>query len=132
MSNEDLKELKHILTSEYVDRKGLFLFSIENTIRILEIAQRQDIWISGVDAIILHEDGKTQPDMANDFDFLVTSIPDAISTMKKLDGRYHFELLDNLYIALGIDGDPDLFPGEKRVFSSDLALAGGIFLKTFK
>ncbi|WP_293913577.1 hypothetical protein [Deinococcus sp.] len=91
----DIKALQKALTDNaVVVSPGMTVYSIESTARILEQIEKCGLFLDGMDAIILHPDGRTQPDMENDIDLSNTSTEGAIKKIGQLDSRYHFELSD--------------------------------------
>ena len=90
-------ELNRLLdTGMVITKSGMKLYPAEAVVKILRQLQLYKLFVSGMDCIILHDDGSVQPDMRYDYDFSLATYDSAVNEIQNFDDRYHFELLDDI------------------------------------
>ena len=93
MTEDEMHKIHELLNTQAIcPSPGIQVYTINTTIQILQLIQRCKLYISGMDALIIDDNGKIQPDMAYDFDFNTITIEEVFKILRNLDKHYHFEI----------------------------------------
>ncbi|MDR3715555.1 MAG: hypothetical protein P4L51_22320 [Puia sp.] len=92
-----MNEIEALFEDKSINRSGIFLYSKENALQIIDECKKRNIVLLGIDGFYLGEN-TTEPSMENSVDFSMRPFTesiyeDAIAFLKARNDRLHFEIV---------------------------------------